>query len=277
MELSNYKNEKYDIIVLAGQSNAEGYGIGGSVPPWQEDERIDLMTGAVQAEVVQTAYGNDYLSLQVGDEYTIERANERVVDGKKISFLALPFARAYANEYLEKGRKLLIIQTAVGGTGFAKHHWGEGDLLCERMLKMVKEALSLNEENKVVAVLWHQGEHDAFENAEWDDEKRHLEHIKNLTRFIQIVRENFGGVAFVCAGFTKAWVEQYPEQNQAVLSAIKTVCEQVGNASFIEKTDDLSTNDDLMKNGDYVHFSRDSIEILGERYFNAYKNLQKSE
>jgi hypothetical protein len=273
--MCNYKKEKYDIIILAGQSNAEGYGVGGNVAPWQVDDRIDLMTGKYKAEVVQTAYGNDHLDLQVFDEYKIEIADERLQSGCRLSFLALPFAREYAKTYLKKGRKILIIQTAIGGTGFAKHHWGVEDILFKRMMRMTAEALSLNEENKVVAILWHQGEHDAFENAEWDDEKRNCEHIKNLNALIANARKTVGSVPFICAGFTKAWVEQYPKQNQAILSAMKTVCESVEKAMFIEKTDDLSTNDDLVKNGDSVHFSRDSIEILGGRYFKAYQALQK--
>ena len=38
--LKNFTNEKYDIIILAGQSNAEGSGFGPVEDPFVPDERV---------------------------------------------------------------------------------------------------------------------------------------------------------------------------------------------------------------------------------------------
>lgn len=266
MAINGFVNEKYDIILLAGQSNAEGNGLGEGFP-WEEDKRIYRMRGEYKAEAVKTAYGNDYLSLEIFDDYKIEKLD------KKRFCLAVPFAIEYANKYLEQGRKVLILQASVGGTGFAKNHWGEGDILFNRMIKMCEEALSLNAENRLVAFLWHQGEHDAFENADWDNQTRNQTHIRNLENMLDLVRGRFGELPFVCAGFTKPWTEEYPAQNEAILSAMEWVCKQKQNAKFIKETKDLLTNDDEVANGDRVHFSKKSLWILGERYFAAYQDM----
>ncbi len=38
--MKNFANEKFDIIILAGQSNAEGYGAGPALTPYQPDKRV---------------------------------------------------------------------------------------------------------------------------------------------------------------------------------------------------------------------------------------------
>ena len=67
---------------------------------------------------------------------------------------------------IKEGRKVLIVKTAIGGTGFMRNHWGKGCPMTERAFKMIDYSLSLEENSRIVAVLWHQGEHDAFESPE---------------------------------------------------------------------------------------------------------------
>lgn len=267
--------ENYDIIILAGQSNAHGCGLGETTQPWVLDERINMLQSSFQADIAKTEYGNEYLDLKFFDDYSIESADERVEGENRFAVLALPFAREYADKCLKKGRKVLIVQSAIGGTGFAKHHWGENEILFNRMMEMILSALALNKENRIVAFLWHQGEHDAFENADWDNEKRNREHEKNLSHFMDCIEERFGQIPFICAGFSKSWVESYPQETEAVLRAIKTVCESKNFARFIEETTDLPTNNDAIGSGDTVHFSRQGLEILAKRYFEAYQDILK--
>ncbi|MBQ9734615.1 MAG: hypothetical protein IJV95_02030 [Clostridia bacterium] len=268
-------NGKFDIIIIAGQSNAESSGEGPSYnSDWVEDDDILMLKGDFDAKVAKKAYGNEYLDIEVSDKYYIERAKERIINGKVCAIFGNYFAKMYKENRLEKDRKILLIQTAIGGTGFAKWHWGLKDALYNRMLKMTEQALALNPENRVVALLWHQGEHDSFEPPEMEDNVRKQTYKKNLSALIDGVREKFGNkLPFICAGFTKYWVNEYPNQCAAVLGATKEVCESINDARFIEKTDDLEVNDEAVGNGDTVHFSRRALYILAERYYNAYKEI----
>ena len=78
---------------------------------------------------------------------------------------ALTFAEEYVKAgYLQKGRKVLIIRTAVGATCFYKKDWGVGGRLYVKLMEILDYALKLNKNNKIVAFLWHQGESDALDH-----------------------------------------------------------------------------------------------------------------
>lgn len=269
----NPSNQEFDIIILAGQSNAESSGVGDSDTPWVINPNIFMLKGDYDASVEKTEYGNEFMDIKPSTQYRIEQADERVYNGIKLAVLALPFALKYFINDLKPERKILIIHTAVGGTGFANRHWGKGDVLYNRLVSMTEDALKMNPNNRIVAMLWHQGEHDAFERADLKPEERKNLHIKNLNELLDGLTEKFGEFPFISAGFTKAWYDKYLEQNRAILDAIKEVCSKRKNARFIENTFDLKNNDDVCGDGDEVHFCRQSIDILGERYYEKFKEI----
>lgn len=51
MAIINRNNKKFDIIVLAGQSNAESSGVGSIDNEWQINERIKMLKGDYIATV----------------------------------------------------------------------------------------------------------------------------------------------------------------------------------------------------------------------------------
>ena len=272
--IKNFITDKLDIIILAGQSNASGCGLGETETPWVKDERILKFSEKYSADVAQTEYGNEYLDIKIIDEQTVSVADERN-DGKgqKISGFDLAFAKEYANKYLEKDRKLLIVDTSIGGTGFSKKHWGVGDLLYERMFRLTDLALSMNNENRIVAVLWHQGEHDTFENAQFNYEERFEFYKSKFGAFMQGLRAKYGEQPFICAGFTSVWVGNYPEQCKAVLTACKEVLSNYSKTAMVN-TEDLKNNDAAIGNKDIVHFSKDACYKLGRRYFKAFEEIK---
>ena len=138
--LRDFTEDKFDILIQAGQSNAEGYGFGPVDEPWQPDERVWTLN----------------------ENFTISLAAEKVTGNQIQSNFSFAFAREYLNSgRLAEGRKLLILRAAVGGTGFLDNHWKPEDDLYLRMLDMIRTASGLNPENTPVALLWHQGETDA--------------------------------------------------------------------------------------------------------------------
>lgn len=263
--------DKYDIVVLAGQSNAEGNGLGAVRRPYREDPRVfalrDKNAGLIGFD--------DKGLLRVGGDFDpdITVAREKVTGGKKVADFGLSFAREYvANGLLKDDRKLLIVNAAVGGTGFAKHQWGETAVLQERAFKMVDYALSLNAENKVVAFLWHQGEHDAYENRDLSLKTKEAYYYEKFGNLVNKFLSEYGKMPVIAGGFCKEWASgEFAEHCKVITKATKKVLKNVGGA-FVT-TDDLLSNNQDSGNGDNIHFCRKSIYVLGKRYFKAFTKI----
>ena len=267
-------SQPLDIIIMAGQSNMEGNGLGCPEKAYKPTPDILMMNGKLNTRVEKKAYGNAYLVVDYSKEYTIGVADERTEGNLSRYSLALRFAELYKRNDLKEGRGLLLLQTSVGGTGFAKGHGGVGGTLSERMLDMVSEALKMNSQNRVVAFLWHQGEHDAYEGAALSKDELRESYENGLSTLISRTRAAIGEVPFISAGFTHCWMLEYPEQNEIVLSVTERLCSELNKAAFIRNTLDLSVNDELVSDGDTVHFSRPALITLGERYYEAFSKIK---
>ena len=170
---------------------------------------------------------------------------------------------------MEEGRNLLIVRAAIGGTGFKKEHWGIGKQLYNKLIEMVDYALSLDPENRVVGVLWHQGEHDAFEGNEPETFKG------QLSNMLADIRKRYGEqLPFIAGDFVSEWKNQNLNICLPILAKINEVIQESGNAAFIE-TADLLSNNQKTENGDNIHFCRNALHELGRRYFAAYQGIVK--
>ena len=253
--------EKYDIILQAGQSNADGYGHGPAEIPYIPDERILYLTAGTPAAGEYYPKG----------ELAIAVAAERPIPEKPGDFLG-DFSLEFAQKYVEEGRlapdrKLLIVRTAVGGTGFLKGYWRVGDPLHQRMLRMTDYAVGLNGDNRLVGFLWHQGEHEAaFLN---DPQRYHDE----LTAVVKSVFARYGDMPFVCGGFCNQWAVEHQPACYEIMTAIRNVAQEVGGA-YVE-TADLRSNDQKVGDGDTIHFCREDLQELGRRYYAAFAELTK--
>ena len=253
-------NEKFDIILIAGQSNAEGCGLGEDKFEFVLDNDIMIMRGFFEALMKKSECGNTYLDFKFSDEYKISNADYIFNnDNQKTGCFAFSFAKEYKANWLEKGRKILIVHTAIGGTGFASNHWGVDDCVYKRMIKMVNYALGLNSENRLVAFLWHQGERDCIENEYFSDVERQDFYYRNLTQMLTTFRDKFGNLPFISAGFTRKWRERYPSQCQAIYDGTQRVVNEQGNAAFITQTEDLKSNMEMLGNQDEVHFCKEAL------------------
>ena len=266
----------YDIIILAGQSNAEGSGKGNVKNPYIPSNAIWQIRDPQPLGYVKNEQGEDVLNVQEPWEFITEVASERTHDGELCGNFAFSFAQEYVKEgFLEEGRKVLIVNTAVGGAGFAKHHWGVGEVLQRRMMEMIDCALDLEEDPKIVAFLWHQGEHDAFENAQMSFEERHAFYKAKLTEFLTCFREKYHTkIPFIAGEFVSDWRSKNAETCQAVLDATAEVCKADVNADMVS-ANGLLSNDQDHGGGDDIHFCREALYEFGKRYFAVYKNMSK--
>lgn len=256
--------EKFDIIIQGGQSNAEGYGLGEVTKAYYPSNKIFDLEVEKNVSIVE---GKGVVVDYPDQPFIVKVAEERKSGENVLGDFSLTFARSYVEHgFLAEGRKLLVIRSAIGGTGFQKKHWGLNDPLYQKMLEMTAYALSLNPENRVVGFLWHQGEHDAVEGNTAENYQKQLEDM------ISDVRENFGNIPFVAGDFVNEWKTQNLEICEPIVNAIKNAVKTSGNAAFVE-TADLPSNNQKTGNGDPLHFSREALHILGERYFENFSKL----
>jgi hypothetical protein len=246
-----YKNEIFDIILQGGQSNAEGCGLGPAANEYQPDENILYMTGTQPDFSIGIAEERE----NIWDDGTRHKVNE----------FALSFAKEYQKKLLKTGRKILILRTAVGGTGWANNRWGMTQDLYLNMMGMIKAVLELNPANELKAFVWHQGETDAGTDRQT--------HYNNLIALVKSVREtyNYNNLPFIAGDFVNEWKLQNLQACEPVIAAIRDVCSDLGGA-FVE-TADLKSNNQEHGNGDVIHFSRNALDILGRRYFEAFGKL----
>lgn len=235
-----FRDYPYDIILVAGQSNAEGYGRG--------DEDFKFVPHA-------PIYG-----------YT-EKVGIHLACDKKIrrrDFTA-SFSLYFGEEYfraglLEPGRKLMLLNAAVGGTGFSDHRWGIGEDLFERMIRLTREVLALNPENAIKAFLWHQGETDVYGGVDGASYAKLLGTLISETQN----RLNIAHVPFIAGNMVPGWMQQNPGAYE-IAESTRKLMESLPLGGYAE-------SDGLVANSaeDNIHFSRKSCVELGRRYFQVY-------
>lgn len=257
--LKDFAEEKFDIFIQAGQSNSEGYGFGDVDAPYEPSNLVWYMNG----------------------DFTISRAEEKVVGNGIQTTFALAFAQEYLRHgLLKEGRKLLILRSAVGGTGFLDNRWKMTDDLYLRMMEMIRTALFLNKENQLMGLLWHQGETDALLNAGYE---QHYSHLMGLLRSVR-TEFHVPRLPFIAGDFVQHWKNDNLAICKPVIMAIRDVCRDCGYGSFVD-TDGLKSN---MQEGawdyaigedndkDTIHFSRKSCYLLGRRYFEAFLKITEN-
>ena len=254
---------KFDIIIQAGQSNSEGYGLGPVEREYVPTEKVWQLDAPKR--VTSLPNGMDIVYLD--EPLVLKVAEECEGENGKIGNFGLTFAEEYIKAgMLQEGRAILIIRAGVGGTGFYRKEWGLGSLLYNKLTELVDYALSLNEENRVVALLWHQGECDSAEKT--PPEKFEAE----LTAQMLDTRARYGEMPMVAGDFVNEWKSKNLELCEPIVAKIKEVFAKLGRGAFVE-TADLLSNNQKTGNGDDIHFCRQSQHILGRRYFDAFKNL----
>ena len=249
--MKDFSKEAFDILIQAGQSNSDGTAFGNVCNPYQPDNRVWYYLG----------------------DGTFQLAQERVANNAIQSNFSLSFAQKYIESgMLAEGRKLLILRTAVGGTGFSDNRWKSTDDLYLRMMEMIRDVLALNPENRLVALLWHQGETDAIHEATYDYYRDHI------TELISNVRNTYDAptLPFIAGDFVQDWKRKNEALCAPVISALRDVCANDLGA-FVESDGLDSNREDGYPHPfgwvDDIHFCRRAMYELGERYFAAYASI----
>ncbi len=265
----------YDIIILAGQSNAEGYGFGETKNPYIKSDLIWEIRDNQKTYFYKTETGADKLFVKEPWELEVKIAEEAMIENRLCGNFAHSFAGEYIrNGLLAQGRKLMIVKTPAGGTGFSSDEWGVGDILHRRLIDMVDFALGNGENNKIVAFLWHQGEHDVVENPHFNFEERKAFYYAKLKELFLNIKNRYHDhkFPFIAGEFTQAWMKDRKEACIAVLTAAQKVVDELCDSKIVS-SEGLLSNIEENNEEDTVHFSKNSLYELGKRYFNEYVRI----
>lgn len=267
---------QFDIIVVAGQSNAQGMGKSHDKKPIIVDDVYEAL------DFNPVVFVNDdngkYLRLDVKmpPEVTIQNLQEGLGDnGYYYCDMSISFVESYLkNRPIAKGRNLIVIKSAIGGTGFALNQQGVGNVVYERSVKMTNYVLSLNKNNRIVAFLWHQGEHDAFEKPEMDNESRYIFYYNKLKEQLLDFRNKFSRFKFpiIAGSMCDEWKNTLLEKCLIIEKATKDVLTEIGYSGYVDLSG-LKSNNQEFNDGDTIHFSKNSQQIIGKRYFDKFKEI----
>lgn len=254
----------YDIIVIAGQSNAEGNGRSLKTtlfPYYRTDSDIKMIKHIPHIAWKKISPNRKIQIIKFSDFYSFKNAKPFRPSNYGFSLF---FADLYKEKCLKKGRKILLLSTAIGGTSFCCNHWGRGEPLSENSILMTQKILKANPENRLKCVLWHQGESDSDidlpENYYYDKLKEFVEDFRTALSDDTI---------FIFGDMQQDWKKTMP--NSYITSdATKRIVSELSNTAFVE-SDGLAGNVN-----DIIHFSKASQEELGNRYFSAFKMLDNA-
>ena len=234
----------YDIVLLIGQSNMSGH-----TPIESYDPALDTTNTRIQQRPPVGASAN-----------TIILANDPLWHHDKQAQGAIGLGMSFARAYLQTipvTRKILLLPQASGGTGFADNRWNPGNDLYNSAVTNTNAALALDPKNRLVAILWHQGENDTGSLTK-------AQYITRLDAMINGMRSAITGatnVRFILGEMVRDWVGTVAGR-VAIQQAIQ---ETPTRLFYTAVTSSLGLSG---SGGDNIHFSGASARTLGQRYFN---------
>lgn len=276
----------YDIIIVAGESNAAGRGAG--------TYSDSFSTSARNAKILQLGrYGAaDHQPIPATD--ILEHWHTRDQDGNLLVGVGMgaAFARRYVDSHLASHRKVLIIPAALGSA--ASFSWDnnfnsaplnpdftDSTMLLDDLKSRVIAAKALPAgTHRVVAMLWHQGESDVscLDVTSWchdltSNEAAYLQRLKSITTALR----NTAGTNFplIIGKFAPSWVQDAGSgpHAQVLENGFDLVSAYITKSGTVS-TEGLQSNSQAVHgSSDKIHFSAQSQIDLGARYHAVFKNL----
>ncbi len=257
LDNKEFFSDDYDIIILAGQSNCVGYAKGVKYYP-ESDNVKQLYFNPVGYKRKMPWNKN---------KFYFHNARPRELYLTHFTGFYLYFAHHYERTMLQKGRKLLFLRSAVGGTGFADKRWGLNDDLYQDSIKTAKLLLEGNKNNRIVGILWHQGEADVTCNS---TEEYYYEKLTNLLHGYR-KELNIPNLPFIAGDFVEEW-RIYQPNYLPIKTATLRVINENENCAFVN-TDGLKGN----KKPDNIHFNDESNIIIGKKYFDKFREIVEND
>ena len=229
---SKSQKQEYDIYLLIGQSNMAGRG--------------DM----IEADTLSTIEGVWLLDSLGVPQAARNPLNLHSSIRKGVSVQRISPATAFSSTIHQlTGRPVLLVVNARGGT--ALREWMPGTHYFNEAVRRTREAMHYG---KLKAILWHQGESDSKDPADYLD---------RLAEMVGALRSELGEVPFVAGEIAR----EHPNADR-----FNPVIAKIGDA--IPHSDYVSSEGCTLRVGDpHNHFTREGQLILGARYAEKVKTM----
>lgn len=229
--------EKFQLFLLAGQSNMAGRGA------------LDADSAKAPPRVLKWTAENQWAP-----------AVEPLHWDKAAAGAGL--ARSFAEELVEKDPTITVglIPTACGGSSIRS--WVPGGYHDQTKSHPYDDALARAKaampSGQLKAILWHQGEGDA-------NPKNAPEYEQELKELIERFRKDLGipDLPFYIGQLGRFPAKPWNESQEAVDQAQQRVAATVPHVYFI-------SSEGLLSKGDNLHFSTEALRVFGRRYAEVY-------
>lgn len=220
-----------DVYVIAGQSNAVGFGRSPSAD--ETDDRVQLFG-------MDRQWRNAAHPLSVGTDYPFTKLGDWAATG------ASPFLRFGNVLTRELNYPIGLLQTAQGGMPIKL--WDKGVLLYDKMIEVIRLA-----GGKVKGIVWYQGCSDA------DTEQDAQRYEQKLTELIRNVREDLDQpeLPFLVVQINRFMLDERHERWATVKEAQRRVARNVSNV-YIAPSHDANMQD-------YAHNTAHAQQLIGQR------------
>jgi hypothetical protein len=250
---SDSEDAGFDVILLAGQSNMVG---------WNHDR--DPVLDAPDPRIFQLGLVGTHKNQVIAASDPLEHP-----DGNRGVGPAMQFAKAYLNS-LPAGRRVLLVPSAFGGTGFSANHWNPGNDLFEQAVARANVAMAKSPNNRFAGILWHQGESDVSAWGAAPDTYKAA-----LDKAIYTFRARISGAAsapMVLGKFTDGWGSSNAQSPRAAKAAIMAAIDDTPNR--VPFTAVAQSAGLAYVPNDVIHFSAAGEREQGLRYFAQLPNAQ---
>lgn len=233
-----------DVYLLIGQSNMAGRG-------------FLTATDTIPTEGIRklTSFG-----------YLVPAAEPLHFD-KSTAGAGLGLSFAVKMRQSDPGHEVLLVPCAFGGTKLCE--WQKGEYKYDFALLRVRHALkALKGDGRLKGVLWHQGEWDSVERTDAET------YGARLVRMITDLRRDLGDESVpIVLGELGRFLGDASHKNHYAYHG--KVNEELRRAASQLKNCALVSSNGLTSNPDFLHFDTPSLRILGERYAEALRRLNK--
>jgi len=285
--------EGFDILIVAGQSNAEGCGLGFA---------FDHESMEQDHKILQLGRFGDQNGLLL--EATDILQHRYFYPEKELIGFGRMLARRLKNRCLGKDRKVLIVPVAQGGTSILewlgmieknREPGLESATLYPDFLRRAQLARKLaGPGSRVIGIVWHQGESDieiaalgldpARKSAAKDlngrllyplmpDAATYIARLRELRARMWRDLQLSPQLPFLMGAPVPLWLQKNPALpiKESFVEALIAYQENNPGTGFVSAKGLLSNREEVSYSDDEIHFSASSMVQLADRYFEAFQ------
>lgn len=267
----NVDDKTVDVIVLAGQSNCEGF---------TNNSYLFEKSNVEENNLYQNGFKNCYINYTGSSSKTDGFKNVKAGQGLDMNHFGIELGMAKKLEQLGKTKNVYLIKYAIGGTTlydkwYSPTYKNNGGLLYNNLIDFVDKSIKLLKEQDLNPVIksfcWMQGESDATSNSKYKSYyKLEKDLFFDLNNKFKIYTDQ-NSIQFISAGiYDTPLCIRYKEINDAKVKVSSLNCNYHYLNTLAEK---LDYRLEPIDNPDLLHYDALSEIRLGEMFIEKLDKL----